>query len=251
MTQDDLDTLLVGEDPQPSRDLGGIEGRVVKRQNIDDLMARAMSGLLPRNRSLKSWEPDMLDERHLQAIIMRSAGLQQQFIAASLGWTDSWTSIVLNHPDAQYILTKLVSYAADEVLDIHTRIKAHAGEALDKVVEVMRNTQDLRLASSNAFEILKMAGYSAVEKKEVKQTVTVNAGQSDLLTQAINESRQIKAVEGKDYRVVVSSVPERTSSEFPAVPLESGQSGAGQPPVSDDRATEETLHDGSRTQKVA
>lgn len=242
MTQDDLDTILVGDDPQPGVSL---EGRTVKRQALDDLMARAMSGLLPRNRELKSWEPDVIDERHMQAIMMRASGLEQNVIAKVMGWTDAWVSVVLNHPDSQYILTKMVSYAADEVLDIQSRIKAHAGEALDKVVEVMRTTQDQRLASSNAFELLKMAGYSAVEKKEVKTTLTVGKEQTDLLSQAISESRQIKAREGVDYRVVQSSVPERASSESPAAHLESGQIGAGQPPVSNGRDSEDT-HDGTR-----
>jgi hypothetical protein len=44
---DELDTALVGEDPQPTIDLGNRAG---KRVAIDDLMARAMSGLLPRSR---------------------------------------------------------------------------------------------------------------------------------------------------------------------------------------------------------
>lgn len=248
MTQDDLDTMLVGDDPQPGVSL---EGRTLKRQAIDELMARAMSGLLPRNRSLKSWEPDMLDERHMQAIIMRGCGLQQGVIAKNMGWTESWTSIVLNHPDSAYILTKLVSYAADEVLDISTRIKAHAGEALDKVIEVMRTTQDQKLASSNAFEILKMAGHSAVERKEIKTTVSVNKEQSDLLSAAIRESKQIRAKEGVDYRVVTSSVPERASSDSPAALPESGRSGIGQPPVNDERVAEDTLHDGTRVRDVA
>ena len=251
---DDLDTLLVGEDPQPSTDLSG---RSVKRRQIDDLMARAMSGLLPRSRHLKSWEPDTLDERHMQAIIMRASGLQQGTIAKLLNWTDSWTSVVLNHPDAQYILTKMVSYAADEVLDLQTRIKAHAGEALDKVVEVMRTTQDNRLASANAFELLRMAGYSAVEKKEIKAEISMPAAHVDLLGEAIRESRQIRAQEGVDY--LVSPAPSGASSVSPAAPLDSGQSDAGPPPVSDPTAvgetkkktdlfdgSQESMHDGSR-----
>lgn len=246
MTQDELDTMLVGDDPQPGVNLN----RTVKKQAIDDLIARAMSGLIPRGRELKSWEPDFIDERHLQAIMMRASGLEQNVIAKVMGWTDAWVSVVLNHPDSQYILTKIVGYAADEVLDIQSRIKAHAGEALDKVVEVMRTTQDQRLASSNAFELLKMAGYSAVEKKEIKTTVSVTKEQSGLLAQAIEESRQIKAKEGVDYRVVTSSVPERASSVSPAAQSESGRIDAGQPPVSDIRESEDT-HDGSRAVRVA
>lgn len=241
-TAAEIDDLLVGEDPEPGIDLSSTPGRIVKRQAIDELIARAMSGLLPRNRELKSWEPDFLDERHLMAINMRAAGLQQGVIAKAMNWTESWTSIVLNHPDAQYILTKLVSYAADEVLDISTRIKAHAGEALDTVVEVMRTTTDKRLASANAFELLRMAGYSAVEKKEIKTEVSMPAQSVGLLATAMAESRRIQA---GSYRVV-SSVPERVSGDSPATSAESGPQNAGQPPASDVQVSEETLHDGTR-----
>jgi transcriptional regulator len=236
---DELDSVLVGDNPQPTIDLGKRAG---KRVAIDDLMARAMSGLLPRNRSLKSYEPDYIDERHLQAIMMRASGLQQSVIANFMGWTDAWTSIVLNHPDSQYILTKMVSYAADEVLDIQERIKAHAGEALDKVVEVMRNTQDQRLASANAFEILKMAGHGAVEKKEVRAEIAMPKESLSLLADAIKESKEIRAVEGVDYRVLSSTG--NVSSESPAAPSESGRKGTDLPPSSDSPA--EVQHDGSR-----
>lgn len=203
---------------------------VQKKVQIDQLIAMAMSGLLPRSRELKYWEPQHLDERHLQAVMMRASGLTQGLIAKQFGWTDAWTSIVLNHPDAQYILTKVVGYAADNVLDIQTRVKAHAGEALDKVVEVMRTTQDQRLASSNAFEILKMAGYGAVEKKQVEHTMHVPAASMNLLSEALQESKQIRALEGEDYRVVVSGP---IGSELPAVPENSGSSGAVVPPSSE------------------
>lgn len=238
----DPDTLLVGEDPEPGLDLSG---RTVKRQQLDELMARAMSGLLPRNRPLKSWEPDVMDERHIQAICMRASGLQQSYIAQVMGWTDAWTSVVLNHPDAQYILTKMVSYAADEVLDIQARIKAHAGEALDKVVEIMRTTTDQRLASNNAFEILKMAGYSAVEKKEIKQEITMPSKHVDLLGEAIRESRQIRAQEGVNYRIVPNPAPESASSVAPAAHRDSGSGGVSSPPT-DDSQDAAVLHDGTR-----
>jgi transcriptional regulator len=203
---------------------------VQKRQQLDQLIAMAMSGLLPRARELKYWEPAQLDERHLQAVMMRAAGLQQGYIAKTMGWTDAWTSIVLNHPDAQYLLTKIVSYAGDNVLDIQSRIRAHAGEALDKVVEVMRTTQDHRLASSNAFELLKMAGYGAVEKKQVEHSVAIPMEKAGLLTAALEESNKIRALEGIDYRVVA---PENTYSDVPVVPENSGSRGAVMPPDGD------------------
>ena len=201
---------------------------VHKKLELDQLYAMALSGLLPRSRELKSWEPARLDERHLQAVVMRAAGLQQGYIAKCLGFTEPWTSIILNHPDAQYLLSKIVGYASDNVLEIQTRIKGVAGEALDKIVEVMRSTSDQRLASNNAFELLKMAGYGAVEKKQVEHQVSVPKQSMDLLSAALNESNQIMVVESQ-YRMV----PGPINSEFPAVPENSGSVGAVVPPSSE------------------
>lgn len=182
----------------PTIDLGA---RQLKRQALDSLFARAMAGLIPRPRQLKAWEPELLDERHLHAILLRAGGMQQGQIAKMLNWSESWTSVVLNHPDAQYVLTRIVSFAADNVIDMETRIKAHAPEALDTIVEVMRESKDEKVRSTNAFELLKMAGYGS-KKPEAPtinaQNVQINQGVPEKaltnLADAIRESRQIQEV---------------------------------------------------------
>lgn len=219
----------------PTPDLGS---RVVKRgPEMDDLIARAMSGLLPRSRSLKPWEPATLDERHLQIVMMRATGMKQNAIASLLGLQQAWVSVVLNHPDAQYLLTKIVGYAADEVLDVQQRIAAHAGEALDKVVEVMRTTQDQRLASANAFELLRMAGHGETKKVSVQAEIAVGKAQVDLLAEAIAEAQQLSAVEGVDYRILASGSG-NVSGESPETAVDSGNSSTGLPPGSDSSQSE-------------
>jgi hypothetical protein len=110
------------------------------------------------------------------------------------------------------------------------------------VVEVMRNTQDQRLASANAFEILKMAGHGAVEKKEVRQEISMPTAGIALLSRAIEESKRIPAVEEISYRMLASAG--NASSVSPAAPADSGRSVANSPPSSDSPA--EVQHDGSR-----
>lgn len=235
-------TVELPDDLEPTIDLGA---RQIKRQALDSLFARAMSGLLPRSRALKSWEPDLLDERHLHAILLRAGGMSQAQIAKMLDWSESWTSVVLNHPDAQYVLTRLVSYAADNVIDMEARIKAHAPEALDTVVEVMRSSNDEKLRSQNAFELLKMAGYGSRNEKPAAQG-GVHIGQVNIaqsvpgpvvanLADAIREARQIKEV---TYVLPAGSVPGSDSGESPASLDSSGNSDAGEPPVSGSQDTE-------------
>jgi hypothetical protein len=202
-----------------------------KRQALDSLFAQVLVGAVERSRPLKSWEPDRLDERHLQVIMLRAANMQQDMIARMTGFTESWLSIILNHPDAQYVLTKIISFAADSVIDMQARIKAVAPEALDTVVTVMRNSRDERLRSANAFDLLKMAGYGAVEKKEVRHEVAVPAPQWTELANAIRESQSLE-VQGQ-YRIVPgSTAPASGASEASSAPADSGRLGTGEPPIS-------------------
>lgn len=215
------------DDLEPSIDLGA---RQLKRRALDHLFQQAMNNQLPRSRALKSWEPDKLDERHLHAILLRAGGMPQKDIAKMMGWEDSWTSIVLNHPDAQYVLTRIISYASDNVIDIQARIQAVAPEALDTVVEVMRTTQDEKLRSQNAFEILKMAGYGA--KPVSAPTVQVNNFNQvpspilENLTKALSESKEIQP---RQYSISGASFQGSGSSVSPAPPERHQE--AGEPPT--------------------
>lgn len=219
----------VAEEPSEEEPTIDLASRQIKRRAIDVLMAKAMAGQLPRYRALKSWEPDKLDERHIQAVLMRAGGMSQNRIAEYLGWEPAWTSVILNHPDAQYLLTRIVSYAADNVIDLQERIKATAPEAFDTVVEVMRSTNDEKLRSANAFEILKMAGYGAKKEPTIQVNTQVNNGISSKvlgqLTQAIQDARRIQEVE---YEVLPSAGPESEGSVVPD--SLDGSQGVAEPP---------------------
>lgn len=157
----------------------GLEtSNLAKSPQLEELFKQALEGTLPRGRALKSWEPERLTPTALQIIVLRATGMRQRRIAEFLNetqgtnLTDSSVSIICNHPDAQHILAKILSFAADEVSDIDTRIKAYAGEAVDVAARIMRTTPDQRLAAKTAFEFLDRAGYNTVHKVEAKvQTV--------------------------------------------------------------------------------
>lgn len=167
-----------------------LEFNPTARHELQGLITRAMTGTLPRIRTLKEWEPDKLNARHVQMVMMRASGLKNNLIAELLDVGEANVSVVLGHPDAQFLLTKVLSYAAESVTDIPTRLKAHAGEALDTALHWMRHGSD-RVASKNAFELLKMAGYGAEQKSTVTHNVTLPAAQANQLTEALAESRDI------------------------------------------------------------
>jgi hypothetical protein len=145
--------------------------------------------------------------------------------------SDSSVSQIVNHPDAQTLLTKLVSYAADEVVDIQTRIKAYAGEGIDEAVRIMRTTNDQRLSAKIAFEFLDRAGYNTVQKTESKVTVVASAKGVANLAAALRET-QVE-VEGS-YVVLPDKILEGEGSGNALVSSESPASGqvADVPPAS-------------------
>lgn len=214
------------EDPTPSVDMDRLAG---KRTSLDTLFAQVMKGELPRGRALKSWEPDRLDERHLNVIMLRASGMDQGRIAQVTGFTEPWVSIVLNHPDAQTVLAKIIGYAADNVLDLNGRIQATAAEAFDKVVNVMRVTPDEALASRNAFEILKMAGYGPLEKKQVNHQFGLSDEGAHELAMAMREANSLRSLGYAEFTVVPDAGS--VGSGSPATSSATGQPGGGAPPT--------------------
>lgn len=198
LAADSFDPRLLPDESEERR----VEPRVPDlspnaRHELQGLFQRAMTGTLPRIRELKEWEPDKLNARHIQMVMMRACGMRNNDIAEILGVGEANVSVVLGHPDAQFLVTKILSYAAESVTDIPTRIKAHAGEALDVALHWMRNGSD-RVASNNAFRLLEMAGYGAETKSKVTHEVTLPKEQAGQLTRALAESREIHS----SYRVI-------------------------------------------------
>jgi hypothetical protein len=220
------DTEGAEGDPQPSVDMDHLAG---KRTSLDTLFAQVMQGGLARGRELKSWEPDRLDERHLNVIMLRASGMDQGKIAQVTGFTDAWVSVILNHPDAQTVLAKIVGYAADNVLNLNHRIQATAGEAFDKVVNVMRTSPDEALASRNAFEILRMAGYGPVERKAVTHQFGLSDEGARELAQAMREAASIKSLDYAEFTVVQG--PGSVVGGSPATSAVTGQTSGGAPPT--------------------
>lgn len=220
-----------GPEPKPSVNMERLAG---KRTSLDTLFAQVMRGDLPRGRALKSWEPDRLDERHLNVIMLRASGMDQGRIAEITGFTEPWVSIILNHPDAQTVLAKIIGYAADNVLDLSHRIQGTAAEAFDTVVHVMRTTPDEAIASRNAFEILKMAGYGPLERKSVQHSFGLSDEGAKELAQAMRETAGLRNIGYAEYTVVPS--PAGVSSGSPATSSATGQPGGGAPPTDGQQA---------------
>lgn len=178
-----------------------------KATAIAALFERARRGDLPRSRPLLPHEPDLLNERHCQAIMMRCMGMKQKDIAASLSYTDSTVSIVLNHPDATFIIDQLQGFSAVPVLDIDARLKRLTPKALDAIEAVFDDEIEDDPKAVNARVQRARMGFALLEhnghgkKTEVKHDHqhSIAPASAALISRALRESREIESAE---YSVV-------------------------------------------------
>ena len=169
---------------------------LAKHERLTQTMRAVLSGEVARGRDRKYWENLQLKPQHMQMLIMKAAGFTNNYIAEALDYTPARVSVILNHPDAQVALAALVSYQAEELLDVRARIKAHAGEALNVKLDLMRNSKSDAVRNVAAGDILAAAGYGAVNK-----SVNLNANvQARLepeeaadLKSALRESMEVDA----------------------------------------------------------
>lgn len=172
---------------------------------LQGIIEAAVRGDLPRDRELKEWEPDKLSTTAIQAILDRSAGVPVAVIAEKYNYNASYVSVLMNHPDAQTLMTTILSMSADRVTDIDERLKHLAPEAMNVKVELMRNSRLDTIRDKAASDILDMAGYGK-KRSEVKTgnggTTVINSGPTFImpaqaatgLLKVLEEANQVKGM---------------------------------------------------------
>ena len=207
--------------------LSTISGQPEARRSIEDLFQSALEGTLPRSRALKPWEPEKLSSQHLQVLLLRAAGMKQRRIAALLELDEQNVSIIVNHPDSQLILSRMLAHAAENVIDVQAKMKLAAPQIVDRLMDIALFSPKTELAAKVGFGLLDRAGYGAAKKIEAKTEshIIVDGPQAGLLADAIRESNTIEDVE---YVIVTDKVPEAApGSNMPG----EARSAGSQPPA--------------------
>jgi hypothetical protein len=187
-----------------------------RHSRLEQLVAAAFSGQLARGRDLKYWENLRLKPQHIQMLVMKGAGYKNNEIARAMDITEARVSVIVNHPDAQSVMALLVSFQAEELLDVKTRIQAHSGEALNVALEQMRNASEPAVRLKAAFGLLDRAGYGAVQRTENKHVVEIPATAARGIAAALKEAQEIEEVEFE----IVTEAPDSGTGE----PSETGSS---------------------------
>lgn len=203
------------------------------RPEIERLFDLALDGRLPRRRELKPWEPDRLNERHLSMVMMRAGGLKQRQIARAFGATDANVSVVLNHPDAEYLLVRLQAMKATAPTSVERRLAALSEPAVDALEAVFNSEEVDSLTFKRAplaFKVLEFNGYGRkkveVEHEHRHSLSGASSEQLERLTDALKASRSIPESEVARFSAAPGSgegAEEPLEADFEVLPA----SGAG------------------------
>ena len=168
---------------------------LTRHSRLEQLMAAAFSGQIARGRDLKYWENLRLKPQHIQMLVMKAAGYKNNQIAEQMDMDPGRVSVIVNHPDSQSVLAVLVSFQAEELLDIKTRIQAHSGEALNVALDQMRNASAPAVRLKAAFGLLDRAGYGAVQRTENKHEIVIPEKAASGIAKALKEAQEIEDVD--------------------------------------------------------
>ncbi len=123
--------------------------------------------LIPEVERERYYQPKKWDHRHKMIAALISAGYKNYEIAEVMDITPNYVSVIRNDPRTVVALEELARTVADATTDTLVRLKLLANEALDEVVDEMRNCEDVRVRQKAAFGILDRAGYTPIQKNLV------------------------------------------------------------------------------------
>lgn len=229
------DGPLAGETPSSEATSAPVDpnehfSEAARMERMQVAMLDVMNGAVARGRSLKYWENLRLKPVHQQMLLMKAAGYTNKAIAEHMQYDPARVSVIVNHPDAMYLLSHLISYQAEKLLDVNARIQAHAGEALDTALILMRTGKE-EVRERVAFKLLDRAGYGAVQKSETVHKVEMPVAQAEGIATAMREAMDVDRMEEADWEEVESPVVVQvgepgnspSESEGVSVPPTSGQ----------------------------
>ena len=140
----------------------------------------------------KPWEPDVWSPRHVMVCRLHAASLSHEEIALATGFSKNKVSIILCDDRAKRFIVEHVARMADATTDLHQRIQLHAVEALNEIVDQMRNAGKDFVRQKAAFGLLDRAGYTPVQKFAAVEAPKLPEGLHQAVIETSAELRLIK-----------------------------------------------------------
>lgn len=123
-----------------------------------ELVDKVIKGQLPRDRELRSYEPEKLSPTMINAIMDQASGMEYKDVCAKYDINYAYFSVVMQHPDAQYLRSAILGMTAEKIADPMERVRGMAGEALSIKAELMRTAKSEQVRDKAASDILAMNG---------------------------------------------------------------------------------------------
>jgi len=120
--------------------------------------------LLPTFSKEKSYQPIKWTGQHRRIVSLEAAGFRPKEIAEILNISIAHVSVILNDARADEDRKVFAAGLVERVQDVTLKIALHADEALEEIIDEMRNVEDPRVRQRAAFGILDRAGYGPIQK---------------------------------------------------------------------------------------
>lgn len=154
--------------------------------------------------AMRPWHGETITPRHKQVLLAHAAGLKNTEICEVLGLSQSRVSTFIRDPRAPRFIEEFLKDSLDQMRDVNARLKAYANEALDIVIDQIRDdTQEPTLRQRGAFSLLDRAGHGKIEKKLIA-TAEVDPKAAEILGAALEAAKHVGRVIDADYTEVVS-----------------------------------------------
>lgn len=157
--------------------------------------------LLPSEKKENYYQVDNWGPQHQMMTLMRAAGKTVREIAAITDYNPATVSKILSDPRAIKVITETAKNITDLTPDVLVKLKLAANEAVDEIIDELRNCEDPKVRQRAAFGLLDRAGYSPV-RKEIRASASMGEVLSDELLksniEALEESNSIEA----NYRTI-------------------------------------------------
>lgn len=135
--------------------------REANLERLQAIIQQAMTGTLPRERELKSWEPEKLSSAAISAILDHTSGMTAQEAADKNGFDVVYLRLLLRHPDAVYLRATILGLVGEKLTDPLERAKLAAGDAFNVKLELMRTAKSEQVRDKAASDVLAIAGYGS------------------------------------------------------------------------------------------
>jgi hypothetical protein len=127
--------------------------------------------LRPEISPVKEYQPDKWTSAHRFMVMLEVAGKRPGEIASITESSLSRVSTILSDPRAELDRVEIGARLADNLTDIQAKLSLYAHEALETVIEEMRDvTVKPETRIKAGFGILDRAGYTPVQKQIVATT---------------------------------------------------------------------------------